>query len=162
MINYFLSKTVPVIGKYFRPVALLCAGIFLIFGAWFIAAALIYELDFHSFGSAVGSIFTSVGLIFFIVVFISLGIASIWNIKARHDVEYESWGVLFYFLVLAAFVYAVHLFLKSKGIDLTVLDVDVWFAILFVIAVIGLLFQKLSGLPVFLFKGVRGLLRRLK
>lgn len=164
MINSFLSKTVPVIGKYFRPIALLCIGTFLFIGAWFITTALINDLDFQSFGSAIGSIFDLLTLVFFVVFLGLLGIYSFWNIKTRGDnIEYEPWGVAFYFLILATLIYAVYKLLKLdiilialKNLNISPLD------ILGIVILLGLLVKVICGLLGFLFVGARNLLKRFK
>jgi len=103
MLNNFLSKWTPIIGKYFRPIVLLCLGIILIYAAWFMFSEL---LDFRSLWSGIESIF----YILWALAFTFLGFVSIFFIskfaRSRYgEGDYEAWGAGFYILIGVLSIY---------------------------------------------------------
>jgi hypothetical protein len=89
------------VGKYFRPIVLLCGGVICIFIAWILFG----EVNFSSFWSGVESIF-SIGMAL-IFVFLSFT-CFFFIIKPKYGGGgdyYEDWGAWFYILIGILLIY---------------------------------------------------------
>jgi len=124
MLNNFLSKSSPLIGKYFRPVALIFLAFGLMGAAGFIfsdniSKVLNFELNsVKSLWLCFIALFGTASLLwssFIALILFSFGLCSLYAIIRPREESYEAWGAGFYLAVLVAIVYY---FLKLVGIDL--------------------------------------------
>src|SRR3990167_10348651 len=95
VIDNFLSKSTPIIGKYFRFVCILLLPALTLFEGW----ALMRRFDWFFFGIFIFLILLVVFQVFYLR----------WSRKQKYEPEYEAWGAYFYMLII---VVAIYLFLK--------------------------------------------------
>lgn len=89
--DFFLIKSTPVVGKYFRIVCILSLPALTLFEGW----ALIRHFDWFFFGV----------FIFLILLFAFQVFYLRWARKQKYEPEYEDWGAYFYILILGILIY---------------------------------------------------------